>query len=615
MERQLIQTSGQLLLVNFLSSHPNANLTTILDFIVQDGFNEQNNKLFIEYVIQSYQTFWEMLLIINFDETSQNSNYPFIVTEMVKNKPEQIFDFLFQFNQIELDDSMTFLFQTIDRDCLDETIAGYFSTFICSLIKIRGSDLWSYLQINGKYIYEDLIKNIHINHIADIIYNLIALINNKGNLASNYNQDRICLLNRTIDILLNKYYDSQIVENVCNILIDLLKNVTEQDLKQLILEKICIPNSYFDLILQTKSSLLADLLIQLLYEIQQFTIITLQIQPDFEFNYQQFQYIGQRFGSALTMEININNFISTYGVSQEILGYTKLKLIEFYYRILQNNNLTLINYFNHQEIFQILIDFIQRFEFNNQLQNYFMEIILFIFCNQNLGYIQQIIIDSNFLGFLYFLNKEYLKQVGSIRKPITKGYQGIVNKLSYFFREVNYNDEWNQYIENHQKIFNIENNYLYGIPPGYEQENQQENIMKPQQEEKQEESPEIEMETNLPIQLNKDQVKQAVVFAENNFQDQSNFGEVLGEQILHQITKKQKIQISKSGSFDINTKFDFSTRFFRRSSFQKEKYHMKRRSLSQEKVKQVEQVEEIKFTQSVIFQRQDETDITQNIDN
>lgn len=37
---------------------------------------------------------------------------------------------------------MNFLFSTIDSDCLDETIAGYFSKFICTLIKIRGLDVF-----------------------------------------------------------------------------------------------------------------------------------------------------------------------------------------------------------------------------------------------------------------------------------------------------------------------------------------------------------------------------------------------------------------------------------------------------------------------------------------
>lgn len=50
-------------------------------------------------------------------------------------------------------------------------------------------------------------KNIHINHIAYIVYNLIALTIDNGNPVSNYKENRLYLLNRTIDILLNKHYD------------------------------------------------------------------------------------------------------------------------------------------------------------------------------------------------------------------------------------------------------------------------------------------------------------------------------------------------------------------------------------------------------------------------
>ncbi|CAD8195903.1 unnamed protein product [Paramecium octaurelia] len=606
---QQINPNEQTLQNNSSSSNPQVSLTTILNEIVKEGIHNQNTELFIKYVTLNFQTFWELLLVINFDESSQNGNHLFIVTEILRTQPEQIFDHLFRFNQIEYMDSMNFLFQTLDRDCIDETIAAYFSKFISSFMQVRGAELWNYLQTNGKYIYEDLMKNLHINHIADIVYNLIAFFN-KNDQGQNYNQERLFLLNRTIDILLNKHYDLQIVENVCNILIDLLRNLTDQEFKQMMLDKVYIPDSFFDLIFLTKSHLLADLLIQLLYESQQFTMLSQQYQPDFQFNYQQFEVIGKKFSQALTLDLNLNNFSTSYGVQSEILGQTKIKLIQFYLNILQSNNLTLINYFNHQEILLNLMFFIQQYEFNNQLQNYFMHIIAQIFSNTNLEFLQkQVSYELNILGFLSFLNQEYYKQVGLIRKPITKGYQGMVNKLTAFFKDVIYTEEWNQYIQNHQQILYIEDNYLFGIIPENKKNNQQEDLIKPEQIDKEEEAPQQETENNQPIQINEDQVQQAVVLVENNFQDQSNFGEILGEQILHQIAK-QRQNISKSQQIIMSNNFDFSTKFRSLSPTSTQSSNKDKRSKSQERVYKNQKVS---ITQSFILSRRADINKSQEI--
>ncbi|CAD8121786.1 unnamed protein product [Paramecium sonneborni] len=628
MERQQIQQSMQLILPNFLYSHPNANLSTILDFIIIEGINQQSMRLFTEYVTQDFQQFWEMLLIINFNEANQDSRYPFIVTEIIKKQSEMIFDFLFQLNFIEQSECIEFLFQTLDNDFLEAPNAAYFSKFVCSLIDTRGIYLLNYLILYGKYIIDDLIKHIDNNHIANIIYNLIGLINKKGLQDPDFKQQRIFFLQRIICILQNKYYDSQIVENISNIIINLLENVNELEYKKLIFQSIYYPETFFMLILQTKSVQLVDILILLLRE-------TLD---DLQFNYQSFQIIGQQFVQALKMENNQLNFMSTYGQEQEILGQTKLKLIEFYYNILQTENLTLIQYFDHQEIQSILMQFIQKYEFNNSLQNYYLQIIFYIFNNQNLVQIQQTIFDMDLLGFLCLLNTKYYKQVGKIKKPITKGYQGMANKLTLYFQQVNYTDQWNNYKNNHQSILDLEINYLLGIHPT-ESHSKIPEILQQQDQKKEEQQIQSNQTQSEQInedqdinqinedkdinqinedqdinqinedkdinqinddqdinqinedqdinQINDDQFKIAIDIVENNFQDHTNIGEILSEQLLHQVKKNKNI--SKSGLININADNDPDIRFCSKSLIITDKKKTERKSSSQEKVNQIKQ--------------------------
>jgi len=57
----------------------------------------------------------------------------------------------------------------------------------------------------------------------------------------------------------------------------------------------------------------------------------------------------------------------------------KLKLIQLYLSILRINNVEFINQFDHKGIYESLMKFVIQYEFNNQLQNYFYEITIFIF--------------------------------------------------------------------------------------------------------------------------------------------------------------------------------------------------------------------------------------------
>lgn len=57
----------------------------------------------------------------------------------------------------------------------------------------------------------------------------------------------------------------------------------------------------------------------------------------------------------------------------------KLKLLQLYLSILRINNVELIFKFDHKGIYESLMNFVIQYEFNNQLQNYFYEITIYIF--------------------------------------------------------------------------------------------------------------------------------------------------------------------------------------------------------------------------------------------
>lgn len=77
--------------------------------------------------------------------------------------------------------------------------------------------------------------------------------------------------------------------------------------------------------------------------------------------------------------------------------------------------------------------FVIDYEFNNQLQNYFYEITIFIFDRPQFEIIQEQFLSLNLLSFIMTYNKYENMQVGALNSKIKRGYVGILSKLAYYF--------------------------------------------------------------------------------------------------------------------------------------------------------------------------------------
>ncbi|CAD8119446.1 unnamed protein product [Paramecium sonneborni] len=455
-------------LSKFIKENPNAQITEVLD---QDDQwdSKQNGKIFGEYVTQYPERFWEMLKIIynseDVDVENIQKKYPFFISEIIGRKEEFIIDYFFYSKGPEQCESLNFLFKTIDRDCIDYTQAGYFCKIVKAIIDKRGFDLWQYLinpQKESKNVLEDFIKHLDVFHIADILFNLIRFdtIRNEGD--DVFLNQRISLLLRIIDSMQQKSYNSLIVENVCYILKNLLTETNEIKEKEQFISSILNSKLQFSCFPTSKSSELIDLLIVILEQIWQDHNF---VNQQGKYNYYLLQEFSYNLVDLLKIELNLPPFQTSYGTYQIPLGQFKIKLIEFYCKVLKQNNLNIINYFQHQNICFTIMELIQKHYFNNSIQNLFLEIVEQVMQNEDQIEIRQAYIDANICGFLQYLNYYERQQVGQIKKQITIGFQGMVNRLSYLLKNEFKEESWQNYINRLQNIFQNENSYLLGQNP------------------------------------------------------------------------------------------------------------------------------------------------------
>ncbi|CAD8104985.1 unnamed protein product [Paramecium sonneborni] len=461
----------------YFKDNPNAKIRDALD--QEELLNtKQNCRLFGEYVTQTPERFWEMLSIIiiieDDDLESIPKKYPFIVSEIIGSKEELIIDYFFSPRGLEEFEFLNFLFKIIDRDYIDNTLAGYFGKIMKAIIDKRGFHLWQYLtypQKESQNVLEDFIKHLDVHHIADILFNLIRFDTVRQENGDVYLYQRSELLLRIIYYMQNKNYDNLVVENVCYILRNILTEISDNEEKEIFIQQIMNSSLQYNTFFISKSSDLVDLFIVLLDYTQQ---EHKPIQNRIIYNYTLLQELSYYLVDLLKTQLNLSQFQTTYGINQEPLGQFKLKLIEFYLKVLKLNDLQLINCFQHSYVCLAIMQLIQKHEFNNKIQNLFLEIIQLVMKNQEYNEIKQAYLEANVLGFLEELNSQYKYQVGLIKKQITKGFQGMANQLSYVLKDDFQEEKWQIYINRQQTIFQNENQYLLGQNPNYINENEEE---------------------------------------------------------------------------------------------------------------------------------------------
>lgn len=92
--------------------------------------------------------------------------------------------------------------------------------------------------------------------------------------------------------------------------------------------------------------------------------------------------------------------------------------------------------------------FVIEYEFNNQLQNYFYEITVFIFDRPQFENIQEDFLSLDLASFIMKHNRYEKENIGALNSKIRRGYVGILSKLAYYFiNKFEKNEEWNQYVE------------------------------------------------------------------------------------------------------------------------------------------------------------------------
>ncbi|CAD8097576.1 unnamed protein product [Paramecium primaurelia] len=462
-----------------LLSQENCTLETILDEDTLQEIKLNGAIKFGNFVTKNIETFSKMIgyLCVN-EEEEQNEKtqirYPFMISEAIGNENGPIIDYLFEADKsiqnYELNEEyrqqfLPKIFDILDKDYLNVTLASYLSKVVCAIIRRRGYDLWRFLsQPEHKSILSNLIKNLDVFHVAEIIEKLIILDTNQElqDNQTNFLEERSEFLRRIIRVFEYKTHQNDITDNCSHIFNEIL-NKSEQFLSVL-----NIPEKLFAVALNSSSAAVVSVLITLIEAIHRYVQQQQEKNPSYQFSYNLFYPIAQEFKNALLAEkISISAFNTTFGILQQPFSQMKLKLLQLYLSILRINNIELISQFDHKGIYQSLMKFIIEYEFNNQLQNYFYEITVFIFDRPQFESIQDDFLSLDITSFIMKNNRYEKENIGALNSKIRRGYVGILSKLAYYFiNKFEKNQEWNQYVEQVlESVRNIENQYMLGVNP------------------------------------------------------------------------------------------------------------------------------------------------------
>ncbi|CAD8191460.1 unnamed protein product [Paramecium pentaurelia] len=415
---------------------------------------------FADHIIKHPKMYQRMInYIITIDEelkdTKTQIQYPFICSEIFSIQNYKLLDYLFERPEegIEADAEMIRitlfdqLINFLDFDVFNMTSAGYFSKVFLAIIKKRGYDVWTQI-INNKYIISNLLKHIDCKHIAEIIEKLILLDTTQEVTEESFFNERKTLLQRIIILMQNKYYCSEIVENIC----DILTEITSKNMNCLyynnadivpFIDQIKRPELLFEIAIKTQK----PQPIQVLINLVEMTSKESKKEDDDEVihnnekDYSIFQNIVSKIPqNLLSKRYSSAHFQNSNQEQVQPFGLHKIMLLKLIQTFIQ--------------LIQVLETICIQYSSNNQIHIITEKIIKSILDLNDEKLIEKVFEFGQLIEFIVEYHTEQNDK---------KGYLALLTSLSNYLIEKSYNKSILQYYKDNQQWFNFVKNRLCNI--------------------------------------------------------------------------------------------------------------------------------------------------------
>ncbi|CAD8127244.1 unnamed protein product [Paramecium sonneborni] len=452
-----------------LIANPDCDLETILS---TDGILQEIKGLgatkFADHVIQHPEMYQKMIdYIIQFEEElidkKTQIQYPFLTSEILGSQNQKLIDYLFEGPEEENGNQQirqglyNQLLSFLENDILNVTSAGYFAKAFIAIIKKRGFDVWATI-IKNKKILSNLIKHIDIKHIAEIIEKLIILDTSQENYEEKFFEERKELLERIIKLLQYKSYNTEIVDNVCEILIE----ITTKSMSSLyynngeiipFIDIIKKPELFLKLALQTQRIGPYQLLINLV-EMQSKETKKEdddEVVHNLEKDYSIFESILPELPqNLLNQDYHTSNFINSNRLLIQPFGLARMHLLKLIQVLVQTNDYKIIKILINNRLIEALKIIILQYESNNQIHSCCDKIFRAIIDLNQDDFTNDIFENSHLLNYIIQNhNTENTK----------KGFIGFMTSISNYLEDkskqnnkiqklLRINEQWQQFIEN-----------------------------------------------------------------------------------------------------------------------------------------------------------------------
>ncbi|CAK84551.1 unnamed protein product (macronuclear) [Paramecium tetraurelia] len=353
------------------------------------------------------------------------------------------------------------LISFLEADVFNMTSAGYFSKAFLAILKKRGFDVWTQI-INNKQILSNLIKHIDCKHIAEIIEKLIILDTTQEFTDETFLNERKILLQRIIILMQNKYYCSEIVENVCDILIEITtKNMSclyynNPDIVPFI-DQITRPELLFDIAMKTQKPQPIQVIINLVEmsskesKKEEDDEVIHNNEKDFSI----FQNIVPELPqNLLSKRYCAANFKNSNQEQVQPFGLHKIMLLKLIQTFVQTNDITVIEALLNAGLIQVLETICIQYPSNNQIHIITEKIIKCILDLNDEKLTENVFEFGSLIEFIIGYHTEQNDK---------KGYLALLTSLSNYLLEKSYNKTILQYYQDNQQWMEFVKNRLTNI--------------------------------------------------------------------------------------------------------------------------------------------------------
>ncbi|CAD8179364.1 unnamed protein product [Paramecium octaurelia] len=458
-----------------LLADPDCELETILsaDNILQEIKGVGANK-FADHITKHPEMYQRMIhYVISVDDElidkKTQIQYPFLCSEILGSQNQKLLDFLFERPEegIEADAEMIRvnlydqLISFLEADVFNMTSAGYFSKAFLAIIKKRGFDVWTQI-INNKQILSNLIKHIDCKHIAEIIEKLIILDTTQEFTNETFLNERKILLQRIIILMQNKYYCSEIVENVCEVLIEITtKNMSclyynNPDIVPFI-DQITRPELLFEIAMKTQKPQPIQVIINLVEmsskesKKEEDDEVIHNNEKDFSI----FQNIVPELPqNLLSKRYCAANFKNSNQEQVQPFGLHKIMLLKLIQTFVQTNDITVIEALLNAGLIQVLETICIQYPSNNQIHIITEKIIKSILDLNDEKLTENVFEFGSLIEFIIGYHTEQNEK---------KGYLALLTSLSNYLLEKSYNKTILQYYQDNEQWMEFVKNRLSNI--------------------------------------------------------------------------------------------------------------------------------------------------------